>query len=298
MTDTASRPVHTLTLKLEDEHRRRPPPPSAPEDVGHWLREFPEAWAETGGTGLAEHGPRSPLRSSRVQNRSGFDSTRCLRRLKKNYTTHRAPPGPRGLATLLVGLERPLLPGRKPNSNDYRPVQDLGEVSKRVADIHPTVPHPDTLLGSLPPNHTWCTAPDLKDAFFSWPLAPRSQDFFAFKWADPGRGPRGHLTGARLPRGLKNSPALPDEALHGDLGEFCRSHPNPTLLQYTDDLLIVADDQETCPQRTKALLQTLGDLGYRASAKKAQSCKPQVSSLGYLLKDGQRWLSQAGRDSP
>lgn len=55
-----------------------------------------------------------------------------------------------------------------------------------------------------------------------------------------------------------------------------------------EDLLITADDQDTCRQGTKDLLKTLGDLGYRASAKKAQICKPQVSYLGYLLKDGQR----------
>lgn len=36
----------------------------------------------------------------------------------------------------------PLLPVKKPGTGDYRPVQDLREVNKRVEDIHPTVPNP------------------------------------------------------------------------------------------------------------------------------------------------------------
>lgn len=44
--------------------------------------------------------------------------------------------------------------------------------------------------------------------------------------------------------------------------------------------------------RYRALLQTLGELGYRASAKKAQICKTKVTHLGYQLEDGQRWLTE------
>lgn len=97
---------------------------------------------------------------------------------------------------------------RKPTSNDYWPVQDLREVNKRVTDIHPTVPNPYTLLSSLPPNHTWYTVLDLKDAFFSLPLALKSQDLFTFEWEDPERGLHGQLTWTRLPQDFKNSPTL------------------------------------------------------------------------------------------
>ena len=60
----------------------------------------------------------------------------------------------------------PLLPVKKPESTDYRPVQDLQEVNKRVSDIHPMVPNPYTLLSSLLPEYTWYTVLNLKDAFF------------------------------------------------------------------------------------------------------------------------------------
>ena len=110
-------------------------------------------------------------------------------------------------------------------------------------------------------------------------------------------GINGQLTWTQLPQGFKNSPTIFDEALHEDLGEFRQQHPQLTLLQYVDDLLIAAKDQQTFLMGTRELLQALGKLGYRASAKKAQICQPEVTYLGYVLKEGQRWLSQARKES-
>ena len=137
---------------------------------------------------------------------------------------------------------------------------------------------------------------DLKDAFFSLSLAPKSQELFAFEWSDLEEGINGQLNWTRLPQGFKNSPTIFDEALHEDLGEFTQQHPQLTLLQYIDDLLIAAKDQQTCLMGTQELLQTLGKLGYRASAKKAQICQPEVTYLGYVLKEGQRWLPEARKE--
>jgi hypothetical protein len=88
----------------------------------------------------------------------------------------------------------PLLPIKKPGGKDYRPVQDLREVKKRVEDIHPTVPNLYTLLSHLPPSHVWYTTLDLKDAFFNIALAPNSQQIFAFEWHDGNMGTPGQLT--------------------------------------------------------------------------------------------------------
>lgn len=71
-----------------------------------------------------------------------------------------------------------------------------------------------------------------------------------------------------------------DEALHEDLGEYRTQNPDIGLLQCVDDLLIVATDQKTCLRETENLLQSLGNLGYRALAKKAQICKQPVMYLG------------------
>uniref|UniRef100_A0ABI8ANH5 Uncharacterized protein n=1 Tax=Felis catus TaxID=9685 RepID=A0ABI8ANH5_FELCA len=185
----------------------------------------------------------------------------------------------------------PLLPVRKPGTRDYRPVQDLREVNKRTMDIHPTVPNPYNLLSTLSPDRTWYTVLDLKDAFFCLPLAPQSQELFAFEWRDPKRGISGQLTWTRLPQGFKNSPTLFDEALHRDLTDFRTQHPEVTLLQYVDDLLLAAPTKEACILGTRHLLRELGEKGYWASAKKAQICQTKVTYLGYILSEGKRWLT-------
>lgn len=164
-------------------------------------------------------------------------------------------------------------------------------------DVHPKVPKPYTLLSTFPPDKNWYTVLDLKGAFFSLPLAPKSQDLFAFEWTDPEKGINGQLTWTPLPQGFKNSPTIFDEALHEDLGEFRSEHPHLTLLQYVDNILLVAEDQDTCLPGTKDLLQTIAALGYQASAKKAQICRAEVSYLGYKLKDGQRWLTDAQKET-
>ncbi|XP_066871792.1 uncharacterized protein [Kogia breviceps] len=58
-----------------------------------------------------------------------------------------------------------------------------------------------------------------------------------------------------------------------------------------------AETREDCIKGTERLLTELETLGYRASAKKAQICQRQVSYLGYLLKGGQRWLSESRKDT-
>ena len=123
----------------------------------------------------------------------------------------------------------PLLPVKKPGGTDFRPVQDLRKVNKRVSDIHPTVPNPYTLLSSLPPSYVWYTVLDLKDAFFSLPLALASQEIFAFKWQEDGVQTPVQLTWTHLPQGFKNSPTLFNEVLDEDLREYRVKHPTIVL---------------------------------------------------------------------
>jgi hypothetical protein len=84
-----------------------------------------------------------------------------------------------------------------------------------------------------------------------------------------------------------------DEALHRDLASFQANNPQLTLLQYVDDLLVAAETREECELGTQKFLAELGELGYQVSAKKAQLCWTEVTYLGYTLKNGQRWLTEA-----
>lgn len=51
---------------------------------------------------------------------------------------------------------------------------------------------------------------------------------------------------------------------------------------------MAASTKEECLHGTKELLTELGELGYQASAKKAQLCQTEVTYLGYSLKEGKR----------
>jgi hypothetical protein len=128
-------------------------------------------------------------------------------------------------------------------------------------------------------------------------LAPNSQHIFAFKWHDENTGTPRQLTWTRFPQGFKNSPTLFNEALNQDLDSYRQSHSSITLLQYVDDLLLAAASEAECRQVTGDLLQELGKLGYRASAKKAQICRQTVTYLGYELKEGTRWLTNAMKET-
>ena len=78
----------------------------------------------------------------------------------------------------------PLLPIKKTGGRAYQPVQDLQAANNAIITLHPLVPNPYTLLSFLPPQASWSTCLDLKDAFFLC-LAPASQSLFAFKWEEP-----------------------------------------------------------------------------------------------------------------
>lgn len=68
-------------------------------------------------------------------------------------------------------------------------------------------------------------------------------------------------------------------------------------MQYVDDLFIASKDRDSYLQTTRDLLQTLCQLGYKVSSKKAYICAPKVTYLGYILKKGKRWLSPAQKQT-
>ncbi|XP_054575563.1 endogenous retrovirus group K member 25 Pol protein [Eptesicus fuscus] len=255
--------VFLLTLPQEEAYRLHEEPNRQPSSWLPVLREeIPQVWAEDNPPGLAAHRPpiivqlvsiAEPIRVKQypMSQKARVGIAKHIRRLRE--------------AGILIPCQSPwntpLLPVQKPGTDDYRPVQDLREVNKQVETIHPTVPNPYTLLSHLRPECRYYTVLDLKDAFFSLPLAPQSRSIFAFEWTDPEEGSSGQLTWTRLPQGFKNSPTLFGEDLSQDLVAYRLSHPRVTLLQYVDDLLVAAENSEECLEATRDL--TTGTGGFR-----------------------------------
>lgn len=109
----------------------------------------------------------------------------------------------------------------------------------------------------------------------------------------PTGGAKQQLTWTHLPQGFKNSPTIFEEALASDLGALQPEKFGCWLLQYVDDLLLAAENEDDCWEGTKASLGLLMEAGYRVSKKKAQICKEEVRYLGSVLKGGTRLLGQS-----
>ena len=129
----------------------------------------------------------------------------------------------------------PILPIKKPNGS-YQLVQDLRLINAAFIPIHPVAPNPYTLLSLIPSSTAHFTVLYLKDAFFTIPLHPNSQDLFAFICTDPDNHCAQHLTGTVLPQDFRGSPHFFGQALASDL-----TSPDltpSTVLQYVVELLL------------------------------------------------------------
>ena len=122
--------------------------------------------------------------------------------------------------------------GIKISNGKWRLVQDLRIINEAVVPLHPVVPNPYTLLSEIPEQAKYFSVIDLKDAFYSVPLAEESQFLFAFEDPTP---PASQLTWTVLPQGFRDSPHLFGQGLSRDLQNFNSSEA--VVLQYVDDIL-------------------------------------------------------------
>uniref|UniRef100_A0A803TB90 ribonuclease H n=1 Tax=Anolis carolinensis TaxID=28377 RepID=A0A803TB90_ANOCA len=190
----------------------------------------------------------------------------------------------------------PVLPVKKPNSDEYRFVQDLRAINAVVVDIHPVVPNPYTLLSTIPPSCSCFTVLDLKDAFFSIPLHVDSQEIFAFEWEHVDSARKVQLCWQVLPQGFTCSPTIFSQSLTLELDRW-PDRDQGVLLQYIDDLLLCCEDVPTCERLTISLLNFLGEAGFKVSRKKAQICKDTVRYLGFDVSQGQRALGPERKEA-
>ena len=114
-------------------------------------------------------------------------------------------------------------------------------INEAVVPLHPVVPNPYTLLSEIPERAKYFSVIDLKDAFYSVPLAEESQFLFAFE--DPTQ-PASQLTWTVLPQGFHDSPHLFGQSLSRDLQNF--NSFEAVVLHYVDDILPCAEIEEVC----------------------------------------------------
>ncbi|XP_069898997.1 uncharacterized protein [Dipodomys merriami] len=190
----------------------------------------------------------------------------------------------------------PIFAATKPNGS-FRLIQDLHLINAAVEPLHlppSLVPNPNTLLCTIPSTVTFYSVVDIKDACFTIPLSPSSQDLFAFTWTDPITQTSTQLTWTVLPQGFRDSQKLFSQALAQDL-EDLDLHPS-TLIQYVDDLLLCSPTKQLCHTHTVALLNFLASRGYRVSPSKVQAIQQSVTYLGVELTPTHKAITTARKN--
>uniref|UniRef100_A0A8C5M0Y9 Gypsy retrotransposon integrase-like protein 1 n=1 Tax=Leptobrachium leishanense TaxID=445787 RepID=A0A8C5M0Y9_9ANUR len=188
------------------------------------------------------------------------------------------------LEPVVSPFSTPINPVRKPDGT-VRFVQDLLAINSLVIPIAPIVPDITTLLSSIPATHTHFSVIDLKNAFFSIPIHPETALLFAFTFEGT------QFTWKRLPQGYVDAPVVYSIVLQATLKSWHPSHGS-VLLQYVDDLLVCSPSEEACREDGKSLLRWLQECGHKVSLKKMQWCQTQVEYLGFVLRQGERSISQ------
>ncbi|KFO62052.1 hypothetical protein N302_11654, partial [Corvus brachyrhynchos] len=135
----------------------------------------------------------------------------------------------------------------------------------------------------------WYSVIDLKDAFWTCPLAEESWDYFAFQWEDPETHQKQQLRWTSLPQGFVDSPNLFGQALEQLLSQF-EPIQGTKLLQYVDDLLVAGPTEKDVREATIKLLNFLEDKGLKVSKSKLQFTEPEVKYLGHWLTKGKKKL--------
>lgn len=184
-----------------------------------------------------------------------------------------------------VACNSPINPVVKPGTNKWRLTLDLRKVNDIVFPITPTVPDINAILTSLSPQSKFYSTVDLTSAYHSVTITQKTKELFGFEF----RGEFYCLN--RLSMGFVDSAAYFCKVVHLHLSHL-KLPGNSTLSLYFDDLLISSTNETECIRDSIALLCHLAEGGHKVSLAKMQFCQTEVNYLGYVLKDGCRFLSK------
>ena len=120
-----------LSLQLGEEYRIYQNESTPPEGLQDWLDQFPQAWAKTGGMGVARQVPPVVIEPKSGATPIGVLQYPMSKEAREDIRPHITRLLQQGiLVPCKSPWNTPLLPVKKPGTNDYRPVQDLREVNK------------------------------------------------------------------------------------------------------------------------------------------------------------------------
>lgn len=122
---------------------------------------------------------------------------------------------------------------------------------------------------------------DLKDCFFSIPLAAQDREAFAFTVPTlNNQGPAERYQWKVLPQGMMCSPTICQLVVGKVMEPIRQSLPACKLAHYMDDLLLAAPDESQLQKLEEQTINALTTAGFVISQEKVQK-GPGIEFLGY-----------------
>ncbi|KFV17206.1 Putative Pol polyprotein, partial [Pterocles gutturalis] len=171
----------------------------------------------------------------------------------------------------------PIFVIQKKDKSKYRMLHDLRQVNNCIEDfgaLQPGLPWP----GSIPKD--WpVVALDIKDCFFSIPLAERDRERFAFTVPSPNlQEPARRYQWKVLPQGMKNSPTICQLVVAQVLAPVRLQYSSAIIIHYMDDLLLSMATEEELAELESAVIKQCEKTGLYINNEKSQ----RGSSILYL----------------
>lgn len=125
----------------------------------------------------------------------------------------------------------------------WRLLQDLRRVNETMevmGALQPGLPHPAAI-----PNNTYKIVLDLKNCFYTIPLAPQDCKRFAFSvWSTHLQEPMKRYQWLVLPQGMANSPTLCQKYVSAAILPIRTQFPQIYIIHYMDDILLASQEQK------------------------------------------------------
>ena len=164
-------------------------------------------------------------------------------------------------------------------SGSFRLLHDLRAVNSQIIPFGP-VQQGGPLLSAVPQGWPLMVI-DLKDCFFSIPLAKQDREAFAFTVpVVNNREPAQRYQWKVLPQGMVCSPTICQLVVSRVIEPVRKALPGCQIAHYMDDLLLVAPDDAQLKTLEGQIVRTLISAGFVISQEKIQR-EPGIEFLGY-----------------
>lgn len=165
----------------------------------------------------------------------------------------------------------------KKRSGKWRLLIDLREINKAVkplGPLQPGLPSPAAIPREWP-----LAVVDIKDCFYSVPLAPQDTEKFAFTIPSTNlKEPTTQYEFTVLPQGMANSPTMCQAYVQEILVPLREANPEAIIIHYMDDILLAHPKKECLQQLLKHTISLLASHQLVVAPEKIQT----GSSIQYL----------------